>query len=86
MSNYMRIVCNFLNNTKGEISKEELAFLVAFRLGLRTYDVLRFITDRDVKIVSLDVDCDNESGFYETINMISDRVFIDIRRECDYYD
>lgn len=84
MFEYMETICNFLNNTKGEINRDELAYLVAFRLGRRTYEVKQHITDRDIKIVSLEVDCDNAFGFYDSINLISDRINVDLLKENDY--
>lgn len=61
-ANYFKNVCNFLNNIKGYITKEEIEFLLEC-IGNKEYH----ITDENVNELSDLVECDKQEEFLEEL-------------------
>lgn len=73
---FLKQMCNFLNNTRGDITKQELSYIVHYydnRLDCDCY-LDRFITDIDVANVSCFVENDDENRFLIAIKDIADRI------------
>lgn len=72
---FLKQMCNFLNNTRGDITKEELSYLVHYYNTQLDYEYLdRFVTDIDVANVSCFLENDDENRFIIAIKDIADRI------------
>ena len=72
---FLKQMCNFLNNTRGDITKEELSYLVHYYNTQLDYEYLdRFVTDIDVANVSCFLENDDEDRFLIAIKDIADRI------------
>lgn len=76
MFEYISSMCNFLNNLKGYITRDELITIINIYLGgvLDNHIISKVITERDIKRVSDTIECDDEFNCYELIQEISARV------------
>jgi hypothetical protein len=76
MFEYISSICNFLNNLKGYITRDELITIISIYLGgeIDNHIISKVITERDIKRVSDTIECDDEFNCYELIQDISNRV------------
>lgn len=74
--NYIEIVCNFLNNTQGNIKEYQIVELIkVIQCGeYDTLEILPFITEEIVEQLSEDIECDNYKDFYTKLSNLSHEI------------
>lgn len=84
MERYCVNVCNYLNNLKGYIEKEEVVNLLWCVFGVES-DTFNedLITDKFIYDLSCYVACDNGTNFYKTLCELYEVVKEDIERESE---
>lgn len=73
--NYCVVVCNYLNNLKGYIEKEEIENLLWCVFGIPSENIHKdLVTNEDILKLSADVECDEDKDFYEDLYEIYKRI------------
>lgn len=72
---YCKIVCNYLNNLKGNIEDYEIINLMWCVFGASEEDLdTNKITNEDILRLSSDVECDKGSTFYEDLYTLYNKI------------
>lgn len=73
--NYCEVICNYLNNLKGYIEKEEIESLLWSVFGIPNEDINEdLVTNEDILKLSADVECGRDKDFYEDLYAIYKRI------------
>lgn len=81
---YCEVVCNYLNNLKGEIEKYEIINLLWSVFGVCSEDVKEYvITGSDVMKLSGAVACDDSEAFYRKLCEIYEKNSKELIKESE---